>query len=87
MSGNNAEAMPKWWADPDRNCVNDVRFTEIPRGRSAKQEIAELIYLCMTCPVIAECFAEAESKKDTKYPTRGVVQGGVLWGEPGRQEN
>ncbi len=66
----------EWRFSEDRHCKDNISFTELPRGRSAEVERAKLLYLCMTCPVIWECYAAA---KKAKPMTREVIQGGELW--------
>lgn len=69
------EPLEPWYNNPDRNCVNDFRFTESARGSNAKDTTAELIYLCLTCPVLKECAKEAERM----MPGHNMVQGGRQW--------
>lgn len=79
-NGNSAFDEVLWWKNPDRNCLNDIRFVETPRGWTAEKVKSELIYLCMTCPVFKECAEETERlNRETRWVTKGVVQAGVWW--------
>ena len=64
----------EWWYEA--KCAGrEVEFTELPRGRYAQDVIADLIYVCFTCPVIRECKKET----DRNPPSGGIVQAGELW--------
>lgn len=79
-NGSNALSEPvEWYNNPNRKCLGDIRFTQLPSGPRAKIEIQELIYLCFKCPVIRQCYDEALSLSEGRYRTKDVVQGGELW--------
>jgi Transcription factor WhiB. len=68
-----------WYHRPDRKCVNDDRFTTLPQGRKAQDRKAELIYLCMNCPVLNECYKDAADAHAKGLIYGPVIQGGQEW--------
>ena len=68
--------MSEWRDRDDLKCLGrSHEFTADHRGRGAKEKVAELIYVCMTCPALLECYEDAKKKPRA----RGVIQGGKKW--------
>lgn len=67
-----------WYHNPNRKCLNDWRFTNLPGGAGADKVRGELAYMCMTCPVLNECFKDASEAAAEGRLTK-VFQGGQEW--------
>lgn len=63
----------RWFENPNRRCIGNPSFTEADARK--QKELEGMLYACMTCPVIKECYEDAIENPWRK----GTVQGGRAW--------